>query len=335
MSNRMYDHNYRYNTRLNPNPTTTHNTAPPHTTATHTATKTYAGAVTGKPTTTSRRQPKFEVIEGSVSQYSANSVSACTLISLEAASVLAESKTNLSPGTVDKIVRDGSTHSANQHLDVEEGLQLNGLKDRLEVDSADYNVNDFNPIHSKLRVEDDLVACVTTAAVTFAVAFDKTDKKWILFDSHTRPEHPRGAAFVIFWSSTDLFEYLHELFPSMPSEDGFDTQMFNMIDIIFVKQRQNPILPLSSSSSSSSSSSQRDEETERKLREKTQECEAFYLELQKQRERNELLLREMENIKRQLNDSNKSLEAKDREFVDLRYQFNQLKDILDSLKYQQ
>lgn len=274
------------------------------------------------------------MIEGSVSQYSANSVSACTVISLEAAALLLENKKDLSPAKVDNIVHQGSSHSANVHLDVDEGILLNGLKDRIEVDSGDYNMEDFSPLLTKLKHNPGLVACVTTASVTFLVARDLEGDKWILFDSHPRDCHPHGSAFVIFETYKDLFNYIHVLFPKFTPEEGFDLQQFNLIDILYLKKKE------SSSSSSSSSSSrgeepQTSEEMKRKLREKAEECDMLADDLQKERKENDRLLEEIEELKRQLDESNNAREAKDRELVEFKRQLEEFKPIVSSLKEQE
>ncbi|KIM31026.1 hypothetical protein M408DRAFT_65506 [Serendipita vermifera MAFF 305830] len=179
------------------------------------------------------------------SQYSAGGPSACGLASVNAVRTVLMSHS--SSRSIRSVLNQEETAmsimaicqywNSNEHLDVHDILNLPLFKCQLETVEVEDNqstLGNFRKLTRSLSRGGACAAVVTRSpeiVSVISIPAQGDDNGFIvIFDSHPRPKHPLGAAFLIFYSPDDAATYLSNLFQvdaSIMRDNNWQTQMLS------------------------------------------------------------------------------------------------------------
>ncbi|PVF98979.1 hypothetical protein CPB86DRAFT_814291 [Serendipita vermifera] len=180
------------------------------------------------------------------SQYSAGGPSACGLASANAVRAILSSigyhetqdgvlKLLELEETAVSIMQICSFWNSSEHLDVEDILQLPLFTcqlDTVEIMNQLCSLSNFRDLIRDLITKGPSAAIITKTPEIVAVIHiphhePNGSSLFAIFDSHPRPKHPLGAAFLLFRTPNRAADYLSKLFQvdeSLIKEEAFDWQ---------------------------------------------------------------------------------------------------------------
>ncbi|KAG8758841.1 hypothetical protein FRC14_007259 [Serendipita sp. 396] len=171
------------------------------------------------------RTPHPEIISfQNISQYAAGSPSSCGLAALNAVRLLLDltaRKANVlqeirKEDTIVEIMGICPFWESNEHLEAEEILSLPFFSCHLNMIRLENGICNYDNFRKLVRqLEPGQAALITKPPEIIAllnVSTEDDEDIFVAFDSHPRPEHPLGAAFVHFQSSQNAATYLSRLF---------------------------------------------------------------------------------------------------------------------------
>lgn len=191
------------------------------------------------------------------SQYASGSPSACGLASVNAVRTIL---TGFKPGnstnhalekeeTAIAIMAICQYWHSEEHLEVHDILGLPLFQCQLETVEVEENQsipNNFRKLARSLTRGGPCAAVITrTPEIVSIMNIPAKDERGgsllVIFDSHPRPEHPHGAAFLLFTSPEDAGAYLSHLFrmdSSIMLEDNWQTQMLSRYNAHIIRARR-------------------------------------------------------------------------------------------------
>ena len=187
----------------------------------------------------------FTLIEGSVNQYSLGVASACTHAALEAAVLILHSNPEPTPELVDHILGRISASTTNKaHPEITELLGKHGpfynrLSEQSDVQIPSQTaaltiLGSLKRIQAKASKRHGVQAAFVLIGLGMTVLAYQKKQKWVLFNSHSSPDHA-NAAMLVFNSFASFRGYLSaELFPTLATEGPLSVQeeMASLVRIV-------------------------------------------------------------------------------------------------------
>eukprot|EP01130_Rhizamoeba_saxonica_P018337 TRINITY_DN9131_c0_g1_i1.p1 TRINITY_DN9131_c0_g1~~TRINITY_DN9131_c0_g1_i1.p1 ORF type:complete len:281 (-),score=65.56 TRINITY_DN9131_c0_g1_i1:71-883(-) len=187
----------------------------------------------------------MEIISCDLNQFSVGAISACTVMAIEAAlRVLSDGKQALTRHTVEDIIAVGSGYTSSLFPSIEQILDyVSRYQDTLSKDGLRlFSTREIHVLKDEFENKTFRAGILVKPPETIMVA--QVENVWVIFDSHSRPEH-QGAAFLVFQTFEAFGSYLRQLYPTVPGNDIM-MNMLNSYDLSILNydgNKENPLIP--------------------------------------------------------------------------------------------